>query len=424
MRTYLLLAVIAAVVTAVSVPLVRRFAVASGAITPVRARDVHTAPTPRLGGLAMYLGVAAALAVASQTEFLRPVFTESSSVWGILGAAAFVCLLGAFDDWWDLSWVTKLAGQILAAGFLAWNHVQLITFPVAGITIVSSRLSLFLTILVVVAAINAINFIDGLDGLAAGVVAIGCTAFFGYSYLISRQSGSSTYATLAALILAITVGVCAGFLPYNFHPAKIFMGDSGTMLLGLLFAAATIAVTGQTDPAASVVSQTQAIGAVLPIVLPFFVLALPLLDMLMAVARRMRAGQSPFKADRMHLHHRLLRAGHGQRRAALVMYAWTAILAFGAAGLAAFRLGHVLIFVAVGSLVAILLTTAPVTRALRRRSQGRHRAKAPALGEAAQLAADAVPSAPDPAAGAGPPAAPGSAPAAPPPPTEGDPHGQ
>jgi UDP-GlcNAc:undecaprenyl-phosphate GlcNAc-1-phosphate transferase len=360
------LGLISAIVTALAVPLVRRFAVASGAVTPVRARDIHTRPTPRLGGLAIYLGVAVGLGVASQTTFLRPVFTESNAPWGVLCAAAFVCLLGAFDDWWELSWLTKLAGQVLAAGFLAWQGVQLITFPIAGVTIVSARVSLVVTVVVVVAAINAINFVDGLDGLAAGIVAIGCAAFFVYSYLLTRQSGATNYATLAALILALSVGACVGFLPYNLNPAKIFMGDSGSMLLGLLFAAATISVTGQVDPGASAVSQRQAVAAVLPIVLPFAVLALPLLDMLMAVARRMRAGQSPFKADRMHLHHRLLRLGHGQRRAVAIMYAWTAVLAFGAAGLAVFSTGQVAVFVAVGSVAAFCLTIDP----FRRRGRG------------------------------------------------------
>ncbi|MDR2254311.1 MAG: undecaprenyl/decaprenyl-phosphate alpha-N-acetylglucosaminyl 1-phosphate transferase [Bifidobacteriaceae bacterium] len=362
MRTYLFLGMISAIVTAIAVPGVRRFAVFSGAITPVRARDIHTTPTPRLGGLAMYLGVAAGLGVASQTPFMRTVFEQSNGAWGVLGAAAFVCLLGAFDDWWELSWPTKLAGQILAAGILAWQGIQLVTFPIAGVTIVSSRLSLIVTVLVVVAAINAINFVDGLDGLAAGIVAIGCGAFFVYSYLLSRQSGANTYASLAALILVITVGACVGFLPYNVHPAKIFMGDAGSMLLGLLFAAATIAVTGQTDPGAPGITQRQAFGAVLPIVLPFAVLALPLLDMMMAVARRMRAGESPFHADRMHLHHRLLRLGHGQRWAVVTMYVWTAVMAFGVAGLAVFRASQVLAFVAVGSLVALLLTVGPSLR--------------------------------------------------------------
>jgi UDP-GlcNAc:undecaprenyl-phosphate GlcNAc-1-phosphate transferase len=353
------LAVISAAVTALSVPLVRRMALVTGAMTPVRSRDIHSSPTPRLGGLAMCLGVAVALAAASQTEFLAPLFADSHAVWGVLGAAIFVCLLGAMDDWWELNWATKLAGQILAAGILAWQGVQLITFPIAGVTIVSSRISLFVTIVVVVATINAINFVDGLDGLAAGIVAIGCTAFFVYSYLLSRQSGSHDYATLAALVLAVTVGACVGFLPYNLHPARIFMGDSGSMLLGLLFAAATISVTGQTDPGASAVSERQAFAAVLPIVLPFAVLALPLLDMLLAVTRRVRAGQSPFKADRMHLHHRLLRLGHTQRRAVAIMYLWTAVLAFGAAGLAVFRAREVLAFVAIGLVGAFALTWAP-----------------------------------------------------------------
>jgi UDP-GlcNAc:undecaprenyl-phosphate GlcNAc-1-phosphate transferase len=247
----------------------------------------------------------------------------------------------------------------------------LITLPVAGLTIVSSRLSLIVTVLVVVATINAINFIDGLDGLAAGIVAIGCAAFFSYSYLLSSQTGAATYASLAALILALTVGACVGFLPHNLNPARIFMGDSGSMLLGLLVAAAIIAVTGQIDPGAADVTRRQALGAFVPIILPFAILALPLLDMLMAVARRMRAGQSPFQADRMHLHHRLLRLGHTQRRAVAVMYLWTAVLAFGTAGLVVFRARQVLVFLAVGVAVALPLTVTP-GRLLGRRRSRRH----------------------------------------------------
>ncbi|MDR0591766.1 MAG: undecaprenyl/decaprenyl-phosphate alpha-N-acetylglucosaminyl 1-phosphate transferase [Bifidobacteriaceae bacterium] len=373
MRTYAILAAIAAVVTTVAVPLVRRLAVATQAVTPVRARDIHTVPTPRLGGLAMLLGVVVGLATAAQVPFLRPVFAESAP-WGVVVAAAAVCLLGALDDWFDLNWPSKLAGQVLAAGYLAWQGIQLITLPVAGVTIVSSRLSLIATIVVVVATINAINFVDGLDGLAAGMVAIGGAAFFVYSYLLSRQSGAPTYASLAALILALTVGACVGFLPHNFNPARIFMGDSGSMLLGLLFSAATIAVTGQIDPGAAAITERQAFAAFLPIILPFAVLALPLLDMLMAVARRMRAGQSPFKADRMHLHHRLLRLGHTQRRAVAIMYLWTGVLAFGAAGLAVFRARQVLVFLALGALAALALTIAPCFLPGRRRG-GRGRGR-------------------------------------------------
>jgi UDP-GlcNAc:undecaprenyl-phosphate GlcNAc-1-phosphate transferase len=370
LRIYLILGAIAAVVTALMVPLVRRLAVATHAVTPVRPRDIHTVPTPRLGGLAMLAGIVVGLATASQVPFLRPVFTDSAP-WGMVTAAACICLLGALDDWFELSWPTKLAGQVLAAGYLAWQGVQLITLPVAGVTIVSFRVSLVVTIIVVVATINAINFVDGLDGLAAGVVAIGGAAFFVYSYLLSRQSGAANYATLAALILALTVGACIGFLPHNLHPARIFMGDSGSMLLGLLFAAAMIAVTGQIDPGAAEVTQGQALGAFIPIVLPFAVLALPLLDMLMAVTRRMRAGQSPFKADRMHLHHRLLRLGHTQRRAVAIMYLWTAVLAFGTAGLAVFQTRQVAAFLGVGGALALALTLAPHRTGGRRPRHGR-----------------------------------------------------
>jgi UDP-GlcNAc:undecaprenyl-phosphate GlcNAc-1-phosphate transferase len=359
-KLYLMLAMISAIVTWAVVPLVRRFAIATHAITPVRARDVHTVPTPRLGGLAMALGVTVAILAASATTFMAPVFgEESNAIWGVLAGAWLVALLGAVDDWVDLSWWTKAAGQVLAAGLIAWQGVQLVTFPIAGLTIVSSRLSLVVTVVVVVAAINAINFVDGLDGLAAGLVAIGGAAFFVYSYLLSRESGAPSYATLSSLILAVMVGACLGFLPHNTHPAKIFMGDSGAMLLGLLFAAATIAVTGSVDPGVAQVSQRQAFGAFLPILLPFAVLALPLLDMLMAVTRRMHRGQSPFHADRMHLHHRLLRLGHTHRRAVAIMYVWTAVLAFSVAGLAVFRVRQVAIFLAVGLVVAFLLTALP-----------------------------------------------------------------
>ncbi|MDR0945986.1 MAG: undecaprenyl/decaprenyl-phosphate alpha-N-acetylglucosaminyl 1-phosphate transferase, partial [Bifidobacteriaceae bacterium] len=328
MKVYLLVCVISAVVTWALTPLVRRLARAWGAMTPVRDRDIHTVPTPRMGGVAMLGGIAVGMLVASRIGFLDPVFGSGNrSAWAVLGAAALVVVLGVVDDIWELDWLTKLAGQVLAAGLMAWQGVQLVAFPVGGLTITSSRFSLVVTILVVVVAINAVNFVDGLDGLAAGLVAIGGLALFTYVYLLSRASAPS-YATLAGLLAALMVGACLGFLPHNFNPASIFMGDAGSMLLGLLFASATIAVTGQIDPGSSEINTRQALPAFLPILLPFAVLALPLLDMVMAVFRRLRAGQSPFHADRMHLHHRLLAIGHSQRRAVILMYVWTAVLAF------------------------------------------------------------------------------------------------
>ena len=337
MRIYLLLMALAAAVTFLATPLARFLALRTNAITAVRERDVHTVPMPRLGGVAMLIGFAVTLTVASQMPFLRPLFDGSTGnlplPWAILVSATVVCLLGVADDIWDLDWLTKLVGQVLAAGFMAWQGVQLIQFPVFGLTIGSSRLSLIVTILVVVTAINAVNFVDGLDGLAAGVIAIGGTAFFGYTYVLTTTQSPGDYSNIATAVMACVVGVCLGFLPHNFFPARIFMGDSGAMFLGLTMSAASILVTGQIDPARIDVG-TALPAFVVIILLPLAVLMLPLLDMGLAVARRLLAGKSPFHPDRMHLHHRLLDFGHSHRRAVLIMYIWTAVLAFSAAAFA------------------------------------------------------------------------------------------
>jgi UDP-GlcNAc:undecaprenyl-phosphate/decaprenyl-phosphate GlcNAc-1-phosphate transferase len=353
-RVYLLVMLTAAAVTFLMTPVVRRLAHVTRALTPVRARDVHTVPIPRLGGVAMLAGLAVAMLVASRVPFLGSVFYDTSTAWAILGGATMVCLLGVADDVWDLDWMTKLVGQVLAAGLMAWQGVQLITFPVFGLTIGSSRLSLFATILVVVVAINAVNFVDGLDGLAAGMIAIGGGAFFVYTYLLTREAQPGNYANVATAVIAALVGVCLGFLPHNFNPAKIFMGDSGSMLLGLVVAAAAIVVTGQIDPAT--VSTGQVLPAYVPILLPVAVLLMPLLDMTLAVLRRVRAGQSPFKPDRMHLHHRLLGLGHSHRRAVLIMYMWTTMFAFSAVALAVVSPAQVAVGAAVAGVVAAVIT--------------------------------------------------------------------
>ncbi|WP_448073046.1 MraY family glycosyltransferase [Georgenia yuyongxinii] len=354
MRVYLLVMLTAAAVTFLLTPVVRRLAQVTRALTPVRARDVHTVPVPRLGGVAMLAGLAVAMLVASRVPFLGAVFYDTSTAWAILGGATMVCLLGVADDVWDLDWMTKLVGQVLAAGLMAWQGVQLITFPVFGLTIGSSRLSLFATILVVVVAINAVNFVDGLDGLAAGMIAIGGGAFFVYTYLLTREAQPGNYANVATAVIAALVGVCVGFLPHNFNPAKIFMGDSGSMLLGLVVAAAAIVVTGQIDPAT--VSTGQVLPAYVPILLPVAVLLMPLLDMTLAVLRRVRAGQSPFQPDRMHLHHRLLALGHSHRRAVLIMYLWTTVFAFSAVALAVYSPTEVAVGAAVAIVAAAVVT--------------------------------------------------------------------
>ena len=202
------------------------------------------------------------------------------------------------------------------------------------------------TIVVVVVCINAVNFVDGLDGLAAGLIAIGGLGFFTYTYLLTRDASPGDYSNLATLVTAVLVGMCLGFLPHNFYPARIFMGDSGAMLLGLTVAAAAIVVTGQVGLGEQ--TRREAFPAFLPIVLPIAVLLLPLLDMTLAVLRRVRAGKSPFHPDRLHMHHRLLGLGHSHRRAVLIMYMWTAVFAFGAAALAVFSTTAVLVGVGLG----------------------------------------------------------------------------
>ncbi|MDO4792127.1 MAG: MraY family glycosyltransferase [Buchananella hordeovulneris] len=330
MKVYLLVLLSAAAITYLLTPVMRVGAARMGVLTPVRGRDVHKIPVPRLGGVGMYIGLVVALLIAKQTQFLGPALS-GRGFWAVIVSSGLICLLGALDDMWELDWTVKLLGQFLAALVLVRMGVQLVSFPIGGITVGSSALSMFATVLVVVALANAVNFVDGLDGLAAGMVGIGVSGFFLYSYVLSRLSGAESYASLAATLSAAIVGVCLGFLPHNFHPARIFMGDSGALTLGFATGATVVIVTGQIDPSA--VSRSSLAPAWLPILLPFAIMLLPLLDMAMAVVRRTRAGVSPFHADRMHLHHRLLNAGHSHRRAVLVMYLWSAIVSLGTAAL-------------------------------------------------------------------------------------------
>ena len=377
MRVYLLVMLVAAAVTYLTTPLARWLALRSGAITAVRDRDVHEVPIPRMGGVAMLLGMAAALVLASQMPFLAGEFTGALTAWAILGGAALVCLLGAADDIWELDWVTKLVGQVLAAGLMAGvGHVQLLALPLGegGGLIGSGWLSLAATVLVIVVAINAVNFVDGLDGLAAGLIAIGGSAFFMYTYVLTTQTSPLDHSNLASLVLAVLVGACLGFLPHNFYPARIFMGDSGAMLIGLSMAAAAILVTGQLNSLVAgqagpvEVTARQQFPAFLPLLLPVAVLLLPLLDMGLAVVRRVGTGKSPFHPDRRHLHHQLLQLGHTHRRAVLIMYLWTALFAFGGAALVWWTTERVLWTVGVGAVVALALTLGPLRGRVRARN--------------------------------------------------------
>lgn len=354
MRVYLLVMILAAAITYLMVPALRRLALKMGAVSQVRARDVNTIPIPRLGGVAMYLGLLLSLLVASQIPYLYWVFRPGSGVWGVLIGAGLMCLVGALDDIWPFDWYTKLAGEVLAAGVMAWQGVQLMSIPLMGLTVGSSRMSLFVTIVVVLVVVNAVNFMDGLDGLAAGIVGIAGLAFFAYSYYLARDASPDNYAAVSSVVVAALVGVCLGFLPHNFHPARIFMGDSGAYMLGVVIAGAGILVTGQIDPANTSVGH--ALPAYVPILVPAVVILLPLIDLVWAVVRRVAKGQSPFHADAGHLHHRLLRRGHSHSGAVLVLYIWAAIASVGGVAMVIWPAKYVIAAVGVAALIGIILT--------------------------------------------------------------------
>jgi UDP-GlcNAc:undecaprenyl-phosphate/decaprenyl-phosphate GlcNAc-1-phosphate transferase len=324
-REYLLILMVAAAVTYLVTPYARAFAIRFGALAEVRDRDVHSTPTPRLGGLAMAAGLVAALLLASQLRLVGGVFERENQHWALLSGVAVILVIGIIDDRWGLDAATKIVGQILAAGLMAVQGIQLLWLPVGGTLVLDPFTSVGLTILVVVVTINAVNFVDGLDGLAAGVVGIGALAFLAYAYVLSVEYGFSR-ATLPALLAAALAGMCMGFLPHNVHRARLFMGDTGSMLIGLVMAAAAVTLTGYVDPAA--LQRSELVPTLLPLILPVAVVFLPLLDLVLAVVRRTRAGRDPFSPDKQHIHHRIMDLGHSQRRAVVIMWGWTAVLAF------------------------------------------------------------------------------------------------
>ena len=354
MREYMLCLFAAAAVTYFLTPPARALAFRWGIIAPVRDRDVHETPTPRLGGLAMAGGLLAGFLLASKLPMMSAVFDGSTTIVALLSGAAIIVILGVIDDKWGLDAPTKLAGQVLAAGVMAFQGVAIIWLPIGGTFVLDPLTSVLLTVIVVVVSINAINFVDGLDGLAAGIVAVAAGAFFVYAYVLSVELGLER-ATLATLVSVVLVGMGLGFLPNNLFPARIFMGDTGSMLLGLLLAAATITLSGQVDPSA--LSRGVFLPTLLPLILPFAVMALPLADLGLAVIRRTRAGRNPFAPDKRHLHHRLLEMGHSQRRAVSLMHAWTALIAGAALAVAFFPLIYAGVGTAIGVLIMVFLVT-------------------------------------------------------------------
>ena len=358
MRVYLFIAAMAGGITYLLTPLIRHLAIRIGAVGQVRARDVHTIPTPRMGGLAMMFGFVGAMLVASRMPFLDDLFTSGHQAWVVMAGGVMICLLGMTDDLWDLDWMLKMAGQLLIAVFVAWGGLQIISLPIGSLWAASPSISITITAFLIVASINAVNFVDGLDGLASGIVAIGGIAFAAYSYIIARSSPS--YASMATLIDVAMVGVCAGFILHNWHPAKLFMGDSGSMLLGYLITCASIVMTGRLDPAS--IHASVYLPVFMPILLPVLVLFLPVLDMCMAIGRRLAKGQSPMHPDRMHLHHRMLKLGHSVQGAVLILWSWAALIAFGSIMILFFPVSRVLVGMAVAAVVLAVITMYPYLR--------------------------------------------------------------
>lgn len=362
MRAYVLLFLVAAVVTYLLTVVAREFAMRTGAVAKVRDRDVHAVPIPYMGGVAMLGGLVAAYLVARELPFLAdaPDFVlEDTGV--VILAGALICVVGVVDDIFELDALTKLGGQVLATAILVGFNLQysLITFPDGTQFSIDPAQGALLTGLVVITVVNAVNFIDGLDGLAAGVVGIGALALFLFCYQFTRINDIGRASTAALLTVALA-GACAGFLIHNWHPARLFMGDSGSMLIGLILAASAVTLSGSYSAGGLNVNAFDASTALLvtflPLLLPLTILVVPLVDLVLAVVRRTRAGRSPFAADKKHLHHRLLEIGHSQRRAVLIMWLWAGLMSFGSVFVTLYRGPVVITGVIVATALIVLLT--------------------------------------------------------------------
>ena len=354
---------------------VRKVVVVLNLVVMPGERRVHTTPLPTVGGAAMFLAFLAAMAVASQLPDFRDVFNGSSAPLAVVLAATIIFAVGLGDDVREISAPAKASGQVLAGSVLYLLGVSMFFFrlPFAGVLSLSPDMQPLVTVLWVAGMANAVNLIDGLDGLAAGIVAIASAGFFLYGDHLFK-AGNISSDNVGPLLAVITCGVCLGFLPHNFHPAKIMMGDAGAMLLGLLMASSTIVVVGQVDAETS--GKTFFFFA--PIFIPFFILGVPMLDTVFAVLRRAASRSGVAHADKEHLHHRLMRLGHGHRRSVLILWAWSVVLS----GLALYPVvtnhgNNIVPFVVAGLGVALYTTFHPGIRRVR------------AVGEAAAPPAEA-----------------------------------
>ncbi len=323
LSAYILVAAVAAVITFLATPVVRRLSIRLGAVAAPDERHVHTEPTPRGGGAAMLVGLIGAFCAAALMDDFADVMSARTEMLGVVVAAAVIWSVGFVDDVREISAPAKVAGMVLAGGVLSMTGVSILVFrvPFFDLLFLSADWSALVTVLWVLGMATAVNLIDGLDGLAGGTVAIASGTFLLYALRLSDADVISAN-NPGALWACITLGVCVGFLPHNVHPARIFMGDGGALLLGLLMAVSTMSVGGRTTGEFS----GQAFFFFAPIFIPLVILGVPILDTLFAVVRRAARGGAVHAADKEHLHHRLMRIGHGHGRAVLILWMWTALL--------------------------------------------------------------------------------------------------
>ncbi|WP_406271118.1 undecaprenyl/decaprenyl-phosphate alpha-N-acetylglucosaminyl 1-phosphate transferase [Nocardia sp. NBC_00881] len=364
LRELLVVLLISSVVTFLATGGVRVLAIGFGAVAVPRDRDVHVKPIPRMGGVGMYIGVVAAVLFAHQLPALRSGFDYKPNIpIAVLVASTLIVLVGIVDDRWGLDALTKFAGQVTAAGVMAVMGLgwYVIYNPFSNTTVVLDGLQGGLvTVAVTVTLINAMNFVDGLDGLAAGLGLIAALAVFVFCLGLMNEQGGSVDTYPPSLLAAALAGACLGFLPHNFQPARIFMGDSGSMLIGLMLAAVSTGASGRIPLQGY--GPRDIVGLLSPLLLVGAVMFIPVLDMLLAIVRRVRAGVSFSTPDKMHLHHRLLQIGHSHRRVVLLIYLWVGVLAFGAVGTSLMDRRLVVLLMAGGLVFALVITAIPGLR--------------------------------------------------------------
>lgn len=321
--SYSIVGVVAAALSFSVVPGVRLLAIRWGAVVDTDDRGVHREPTAAAGGAAMLAGMLGGVVAALLIGDFADVVAERSELLGVVGAAVLIFAVGLVDDIRDVSPLAKIAGMVLAGAILAATGVSILVFrvPFFDQLLLSAGWSAVVTVLWVVGMANVVNLIDGLDGLAAGIVAIASGAFLLYALRLS-DVGITDPGNPGALWAVITLGVCVGFLPHNVFPARVFMGDSGALLLGVLLAASTMSVGGRSTEQFS----GQAFFFFAPLVIPLVILGVPVLDTAFAIVRRTAKRSSVWVPDKDHLHHRLIRVGYGHRRAVIILWSWTALL--------------------------------------------------------------------------------------------------